>query len=122
MKKAFPRIVIFLLALNLLTENLGYLTHQLYQLLGGAFLLFYALCTIPFERGTEKKGVFFWGCLLLIPSLYLLGGSILERIVGTAIFLASLGLMVKSKGGEEKEIPLLFLTVTCYFYFMLFYL
>ena len=118
----FFRITIFLLALNFLAENLGYLTHQLYQCLGMSCLFFYGLSLFPFGKSTEKGGLFLSGCLLLIVSLFFFSGSILSRLAGTGAFLFSMGLILKSKGSEEKEIPLLLSTVTIYFYISLLYL
>ncbi|MBW1855892.1 MAG: hypothetical protein JRJ00_14645 [Deltaproteobacteria bacterium] len=57
--KSFFRIFLFLLALTFLAENLGYLTHQLYQFLGVMCLLFYGLSIFPFGKTTEKGGLFF---------------------------------------------------------------
>lgn len=120
--KPFFRIALFLLSLNLLAENLGYLTHQLYQFLGMTCLICYGLSIFPFGKHTEKKGPFFLGCLLLVVSVFLFSGSILSRMAGAGIFLFSLNLLIKSKGSKERELPLLFLTLTIYFYFLLFYL
>ncbi|MCK5010054.1 MAG: hypothetical protein KAS98_06190, partial [Deltaproteobacteria bacterium] len=85
-------------------------------------LLFYGLSIFPFGKTTEKGGLFFLGCLLLIASIFFFSGPILARLVGTGIFLFSMGLLLKSKGSEEREIPLLILAVTCYFYFYQIYL
>jgi len=120
--KVILRIGLFLLALNFLAENLGYLTHQLYQFLGIICLIFYGLSIFPFGKNIEKNGLFFSGCLLLILSIPFFGSSILPRLAGTGIFLFSMGLLLKSKGSEEKEIPLLLVTVAIYFYFSLLYL
>jgi hypothetical protein len=119
--KAFFRITLFLLALNFFAENLGYLTHQLYQFIGMICLAFYGLSIFPFDKKTERRGLLFSGSLLLIVSLFFFSGSILFRLVGTGIFLFSIGLILKSKGSEAKEIPLLLSTVTIYFYISLLY-
>lgn len=120
--KSFFRTILFLLALTFLAENLGYLTHQLYQFLGVMCLLFYGLSIFPFGKSIEKGGLFFSGCLLLIASIFFFSGPILTRLVGTGIFLFSMGLLLKGKGSEEREMPLLVLTVVCYFYFYIMYL
>ena len=120
--KIFFRLVLFLLALNLLAENLGYFTHQIYQFLGMFLLTFYGLSIFPFGKSTEKGGLLFSGYLLLIVSIFFFNGSILYRLVGTGIFLFSMELILKGKGSEEREIPLLLITLTIYFYFLLFYL
>jgi len=118
----FLRTALFLLALNLLAENLGYFTHQIYQFLGMICLLFYGLSIFPFDKKTERRGYFFAGCLLLVVSLLFFSGSILYRLAGTGIFLFSLGLLVQSKGDGEREIPLILTTATIYFFFFLLYL
>ena len=120
--RTFVRIALFLLAVNLLSENLGYLTHQLYQFLGMFLLVLYGVSIFPFSKRTERWGLFFSGCLLLIVSILFFSGSIPSRLVGTGTFLLSMGFILKSKGSEERELPLLFFTLTIYFYFLLFYL
>ena len=117
--KQFLRIALFLLGLCFLTESLGYLTHQIYHFLGIFFLVCYGLSIFPFGKRIAQGGLFFSGCFLLILSVLLLSGSILPRLAGTGMFLFSLGLLVRAKGSEEQEIPLLFLTVTATFYFFL---
>jgi len=120
--RAFFRIALFLLAVNFLTENLGYCTHQLYQFLGIMLLISYGLSIFPFRQDTKERGLLFLGCFLLFISFLFLSGSIPSRVVGAGVFLFSLWLMVKGKGCEEREIPLLFITLTIYFYFLLLYL
>lgn len=120
--RQFLRIALFLLALNLLAENLGYLTHQIYQFLGITCLIFYGLSTIPFGKATEKTVPFLLGVFLLCISMFFLSNSILSRLAGTGLFLISLGLLLSSKGEDEREIPLLLATVTIYFFFFLLYL
>ncbi|MDX1779340.1 MAG: hypothetical protein R3339_10710, partial [Thermodesulfobacteriota bacterium] len=118
----FFRIALFLLVLSLLTESLGYLTHQVYNFLGIILLACYGLSVYPFGTKIRTKGLFILGLLLLIFSFLFLNGSILQRLGGTGIFLFSLGLLIKAKDAEEQEISLLFLTVTVTFCFFLFYL
>ena len=120
--KGFLRIALFLLSLCFLVETLGYLTHQLYQFLGVMCLIFYGLIIFPFDKRTEKGSLLFSGSLLLIISIFFFSGSILHRLVGAGIFLFSMGLLLKSKGSEEGEIPLLLITLTVYFYSLLYYL
>ena len=66
----FLRIALFLLSLCLLTESLGYLTHQLYHFLGIFLLAFYGLTIFPFGKRITQGGLFILGCLLLIISLF----------------------------------------------------
>ena len=113
------RIALVLLSLNFSAENFGYLTHQLYQFLGMLCVIFYGLTIFPFDKKTERRVYFFSGCLLLILALSFFTGSVLYRLAGTGIFLLSLGLLLKSKGEEEREIPLLLFTVTVYYFFFL---
>ena len=103
--KLFLRTALFLLALNLLAENLGYLTHQLYQFLGILCIIFYGLSIFPFSKKTKRRGYLFAGYLLLIVSLFCLSGSILYRLAGAGIYLFSMGLLLQSKEQEEREIP-----------------
>lgn len=118
----FLRISLFLLAVNLLAENLGYFTHQLYQFMGIVALFFYGLSIVPLGKKTERGMLFFAGCILLGVSLFFLSGTILHRLVGTGIFLSALGLCLRGKGLQEQELPSLMVTVAVYFYFFLFYL
>ena len=118
----FFRVALFLLVLSLLTESLGYLTHQLYNFLGILFLSCYGLSVYPFGATIRRRGLFLLGCLFLILSFLFLTGSILERLGGAGIFLFALGLLIRAKDGEEQEISVLFLTVTVTFCFFLFYL
>ncbi len=120
--KTFLRIAIFLLALNFLAENFGYFTHQLYQLVGIICLIFYGLSIFPANRKTRNRGLLLTGYFLLIVSIFFFSGPLLSRLTGTAVFLYSMGLVLKSRDSEEKEIPLLISTVAICFFFFLFYL
>jgi len=120
--KRFFKISLLFLALCFLTESMGYLTHQLYQFMGIFFLTLYALICYPFETEIENITRFLGGGFLLIISVCLFRGELLYRVGGTVFFLCSIQLFVRSKGAEGGEFLPLILTLTFYFYFLLFYL
>jgi hypothetical protein len=118
--KRFLRISLFLLAVNLLAENVGYFTHQLYQFLGMALLCCYGLSIFSPGRRTERVALLLAGLVLLGVSLLFLSGSIPHRLAGAGIFLLGLLFCLRSRGEQAHEVPVLIVTVTAYFYFFLF--
>ena len=120
--KQFVRMALFILALSFLTESLGYLTHELYRYSGAALLVFYGLSVFPFGAKTERVGLFCAGWLLLALSFFFLGGSILSRLAGTALFIFALGCLAQSKGAEQLELPVLLAATVLTYAFSLLYL
>ena len=118
----FLRIALFLLAVSFLTESLGYLTHEIYQYSGVALLVFYGLSIFPGGQKTGKAALFFSGCLLITLSFFFLSGPIPARLAGTALFIFALTLLVKSRGGEQQELPLLLASAVLSYGFFLLYL
>jgi hypothetical protein len=120
--KIYFRTALLLLAINLLGENLGYATHEMYRLAGLLCLFLYALSVFPSGEKTQQAGLMLTGWCLMVAGVLLGSGGIVPRLAGAALVLYGLGLIRTAKGTAQEEIPLLFYTAAAYFFFQVFYL
>ena len=104
--KTLFRILLFLLAVNLLAENFGYLTHQLYQLLGMVVLAVYGLAVLPRSTQNVRRVQVVWGCALIAAAVFFFSGAIPMRLAGVVLVLYGLVQVIQGRGGKTQEIPI----------------